>query len=345
MNSALPYLPLFSSTLLLGTFIAISSNQWIYVWMGLEINILSFVPLIISTSNNQETESAVKYFLAQATGSGLLLLGALNHFFSPLLFTGEKISIILILLGLITKLGIAPCHFWFPSVIAGLSWIICLILSTWQKLIPLLIIIFLIKINNTHLSLLPAALRRLIGGLGGLNQTQLRPLLAYSSIGHLGWIFATRVHSSAVSMIYFLTYALIITSVIVILNIASFKSLKHFSSLSKTPILLSSLIILTLLSLGGLPPITGFLPKWAAIDLIINTGQWTLLIILISGSLINLSYYLNIIFNLILKTDHSYKLKSTILSTTPILISIPACWILPLILLIIPYAMTILNKS
>lgn len=344
MHSIFPHLPLFSSTLFLGTIIALSSNQWIYIWIGLEINLLSFIPLVISQSNNQETEAAIKYFLAQATGSGLLLLGALNYFFYPIIFSGQKTSCIFILIGLIIKLGMAPCHFWFPSVIRRLSWTICLILTTWQKLVPLLIVFFLLNSIIYQLSLIPAALSRIIGGIGGLNQTQLRPLLAYSSIGHMGWIFAASFISASTSTIYFLIYIIIISPIILIIKSISKKSPKEFSSLSKTSISSIYILILCILSLGGLPPLTGFFPKWITIEALITRNQWLLTSILIIGSLINLSYYLNIFFSVNIKSQSHYQL--VIVKTSPILLilTLLASLTLPLATTIITYAMIIFNK-
>lgn len=87
-------------------------------------------------------------------------------------------------------MGIFPFHFWFPGVIAGLPWLSCLFLSTWQKVGPLFLIISLLEVNLITWLLLTfcvvASGSRLLGGLGGINQTQVRALLAYSSIGHLG---------------------------------------------------------------------------------------------------------------------------------------------------------------
>uniref|UniRef100_UPI0030E5E1B3 NADH dehydrogenase subunit 2 n=1 Tax=Pilargis wolfi TaxID=3023926 RepID=UPI0030E5E1B3 len=334
MNSVFPYLPLFTSTLILGTIMSLSSNQWIYIWMGLEINLLSFIPIMISSSTNQETEGAIKYFLAQAMGSSMLLLGAINLLFSPLLFTGQKTSCLFILLGLMTKLGMAPCHFWFPSVMSSLPWLSCLILSTWQKIIPMLIIIFILSPLNNQAFMAPAALSGLVGGLGGLNQTQLRPLLAYSSIGHMGWMYAVSSLSSTTSITYLIVYMLIIASIMYIMIKLPSKSVKQLNSMTSLPTLILTPLMLTLLSLGGLPPLTGFFPKWISMECLMSNNAWLIAMILVIGSLMNLYYYLNVFFSMYLKSSTNYMPQPSYSTYSMQLMSMMTCWSLPLAMLL-----------
>lgn len=91
------------------------------VWIGLEVNLLSFIPLLAQLDKHQETEAIVKYFLAQAVGSIMLLLGGLLSMSYYGLVLGYNIFRVVILAGLLIKMGAAPFHFWFPRVIASLS--------------------------------------------------------------------------------------------------------------------------------------------------------------------------------------------------------------------------------
>uniref|UniRef100_UPI0030E1B8CF NADH dehydrogenase subunit 2 n=1 Tax=Pilargis verrucosa TaxID=1818081 RepID=UPI0030E1B8CF len=333
MNSIFPYIPLFTSTLILGTLMSLSSNQWLFIWMGLEINLLSFVPLAIYTSQNQETEGAIKYFLAQAMGSGLLLLGVINYFFYPLLFTGYKTSCLFVVISLLIKLGMAPCHFWFPPVMASLSWPMCLILSTWQKLIPMSIIIFTMWPMTNYLFMAPAMLSGIIGGLGGINQTQLRPLLAYSSVGHMGWMYAASSASSTTSAMYLLIYILIVTSIMYLMMKITSKSTKQVTSVTMMSPMFISLLTMNLLSLGGLPPFSGFFPKWASIECLMMNNLWPTTLILIISSLMNLSFYLNIFFNTHLKSMTNYKINNNQPRIIMSMLTICSCWLLPLMML------------
>nr|YP_009493555.1 NADH dehydrogenase subunit 2 [Cryptonome barbada]AWN55970.1 NADH dehydrogenase subunit 2 [Cryptonome barbada] len=297
MNSILPSTTIFSSTLITSTFIALSSSHWLLMWMALELNLLSFIPLITSSSNHQETEAAIKYFMAQTTGSALLLFGVLLTYSSPPTFILPLVTP-MVLSSLLLKIGAAPLHFWFPNVMASLSWVSCLILSTWQKIIPISILISL-NLSSNKLIMVVSALSSLIGGIGGMNQTFLRPLLAYSSIGHLGWVLGISVISLPYSLMYFLIYCTVLTPLILILNSHQLSTMRQSLSIKSAPQQSQTALILTLLSLGGLPPLFGFLPKWLALEQLTLAPSTTMMTLaLLAGALMNLFYYLNIAFSL-----------------------------------------------
>lgn len=325
--SSFPYLFLFLSTLISRTFIALSASHWLILWVALEINIISFIPLITFSRQFQETEAAIKYFLFQALGSSLLLLGS----YSPNLFP-------LITIGILVKLGIAPFHFWFPSAINAIRWPICLLLTTWQKIIPLFVLINFCAFTSSSILIIIGSLNAIVGGVGGLNQTQIRPLLAYSSIGHMGWILAARSISNSTSRIYFIIYAITSITLFIFLYFINVSSSKLFSSLLSRNFLHFIILVLLLLSLGGLPPLTGFLPKWLVIS---NFDSLITPFILIAGSLINLFYYLNICFSCSLR-----KVEPIFFSPRPKLsffvLFIISALVLPIFLF---YALILLNKS
>ena len=286
-----PYSLLFYSTLLLGIFISITSNNWFRVWIGLEINIYSFIPLLLQSNINQEKEAAIKYFIIQALASGLLLTASLTLF--------SIISSFLIILRLIIKLALSPCHFWFPSVINSLSWSICWILTTLQKIAPLFLFSQNFFYYNTALICIISALSALTGAVGGLKQTQLRSILAYSSIGHLGWLTASLSSSFLAFNLYFLSYIIIISTIIYLIN-------KDFTRTALPSIFFYNnskpILSLSLLSLGGLPPLFGFFPKLFLLLVLTQNNFIFLPFILVVSSTINLYYYLKIIFFSTLQT-------------------------------------------
>ncbi len=330
-----PHLLLFSSTLIMGTTISLSATQWIYVWLGLELNLLSFIPMITSFKSSQTAEGRIKYFLPQAIGSGLLLLGGIITTHSSILVSTNT-SLLIILFALLLKLGVAPLHFWFPRVITNLSWPICLTLSTWQKVAPLLILIHLANSSFAPVLWVVRCLRALVGGVGGINQTHLRPLLAYSSIGHIGWVTAVAPVSYTTATLYFSTYLILITSIMYPLCLLPLNKANQASSLLTAPKTFTLIIIITLLSLGGLPPLTGFIPKLIALQTLTSQNQTILPLVLILGSLINLRYYLNLFFNLSLQSiltkpkeiKHNYPILPTIILATLSLSLIPLMLIL-----------------
>ena len=307
-----PFYFMSSSTLILSTIIAISRTNWLLIWLAIELNIISFIPIIRATTNFQETEASVKYLLVQALGSRLLILRSISIWISHQIFYG--INIILIF-SLLMKIGIAPCHLWYPSVITSIAWMPALLLSTWQKLAPLSIISFILIKTSSWIIVSLARLNALIGGMIGINQTHLRTIIAYSSITHIGWIIALIYKNISIpTIIYFRLYVILVIPIFLLINRINAKTINQLNSRAKSNNNQYIIIPILLLSLGGLPPLTGFFPKWFAIYLI-SPSSFILLMSLIVGSLINLYYYLNITFssilrNTLLNINWLYKIKT-----------------------------------
>nr|QGX86601.1 NADH dehydrogenase subunit 2 [Lumbricus rubellus] len=288
-----PTMALTLVTLVLSTLMALSSANWLFVWGAMELNLLSFIPIMMQTNNNQETEGSVKYFLAQALGSALLLMSStslwmpfsLLHNFMPLILTAA----------IMLKLGSVPCHFWYPSVMASISWISCLILSTWQKLAPLSILAFLLPQKNMNFIMSMAAMNAVVGGVMGMNQTQLRTIMAYSSIGHIGWMMSlAAIFKPSACITYFAIYCMLISPLFMSMSYLNMFSTKHLSKLSSYSSILHMSLMMIFLSLAGLPPLTGFMPKLMTIMLLVQSMKIVMLI-LIMGSVMNLFFYLNIV--------------------------------------------------
>lgn len=297
-----------------GTLFSISSCHWLGIWVGLEINLIGFLPLLVYQKRATGRESAVKYFITQAIGSSLLILGRLRIY--RISFTWEVFSFselwslgsLIVFSGIILKRGVFPFYFWLPSVIAGLSWFSCLLLATWQKIAPLFLIALFLNNNSIYLVLVLLSFfavgSRLIGGIGGINQTQLRALVAYSSIGHLGWILFSLVHRSWAMKVYLRIYVLISICIFLSLWYRNLGRLKNLNSSFRKKNEIIRILIL-FLSLGGLPPILGFISKWVAITTGINSSLMAFLFFLILGSVMSLFYYLSLLFSLFLSLNSS----------------------------------------
>lgn len=311
MFSNLPFSLGFFSVIFFGTVFSISSTHWLGIWAGLEINLIGFLPLLVYQKRMSERESAVKYFVVQAIGSSLLMFGRLSSY--NILFTWEIIDfssshllgLVIIFCGLILKMGVFPFHFWLPSVIAGLPWLSCLLLATWQKVAPLFLITsFVERVVIFSIFFVFCLLRggsRLIGGVGGINQTQLRALVAYSSIGHLGWILYAVLHRSWAIKSYFSIYVVISICIFVRLWYRNLNTMKRMNA-RLANLLSINRVLLMFLSLGGLPPLLGFISKWIVIGVGTQGVSWVFIGILILGSLLRLFYYLSLFFSLFLSS-------------------------------------------
>nr|QLY90305.1 NADH dehydrogenase subunit 2 [Simulium angustipes] len=199
-----------------------------------------------------------------------------------------------ILSSLLLKSGAAPFHFWFPGVMEGLNWWNNLILMTWQKIAPLMLISYCLNFNFIFNIII---LSIVIGSLGGLNQTSLRKLMAFSSINHLGWMLAAMMYSENLWLSYFIIYTYLSFTIVFIFNLFKFFHLNQlFSFYNQSPLVKFSLFV-SLLSLGGLPPFLGFLPKWMVIQSISNINSIFMLIIMVSFTLITLFFYMRITYS------------------------------------------------
>nr|QWB85651.1 NADH dehydrogenase subunit 2 [Sarmydus sp. N117] len=294
------YKLLFSLTLMIGTLIAVSAYSWMSMWIGLEINLLSIIPLLKEKENLYPSESALKYFIVQALASAILLFSLMillntEEFIN---YKMSQFSFFILNSAILTKMGAAPFHFWFPEVMGGLSWMNALIMLTWQKLAPMVLLMY--NINMTLFLSGIIVLSSVIGGAQGLNQVSLRKIMAYSSINHMGWMLSSMLNFQSIWLIYYATYTLISTNIIIIFQNLNIFHLKQLFNSMKNNYTVKILITLNFLSLGGLPPFLGFLPKWFTINNLVQNGFFLISVILITTTLITLYFYLRITFSALL---------------------------------------------
>nr|AND96616.1 NADH deshydrogenase subunit 2 [Euoniticellus intermedius] len=286
-----------------GTLISISSYSWMGMWLGLEINLLSIIPLMGTSKNSMQAEAAMKYFITQTLASMILLFSMIMMSLNMLFMMNDIILTSMYYSALFTKMGAAPFHFWFPEIIEGLSWMNSLIMLTWQKIAPLILITYP-NFTSFKFMIMIMIMSTLISGIMGMNQTNLRKLLAYSSINHLGWMLSSMLFFEMIWLFYFLTYSIITANIILILNSFNIFNMNQlFSSINKYP-LIKFFFMLNFMSLGGLPPFLGFLPKWLTIQMMIKMQLLSLSLIIIVMTLMTLFFYMRIItLGIIMKSD------------------------------------------
>nr|QGW42737.1 NADH dehydrogenase subunit 2 [Pelecanus crispus]QOD97382.1 NADH dehydrogenase subunit 2 [Pelecanus crispus]WOL23489.1 NADH dehydrogenase subunit 2 [Pelecanus crispus]WOL23493.1 NADH dehydrogenase subunit 2 [Pelecanus crispus]WOL23497.1 NADH dehydrogenase subunit 2 [Pelecanus crispus] len=296
-----PHAKLISSmSLLLGTTITISSNHWITAWAGLEINTLAIIPLISKSHHPRAIEATIKYFLVQATASTLILFSSMSNAWATgqwdITQLNHPTSCLLLTSAIAMKLGLVPFHFWFPEVLQGASMTTALLLSTMMKFPPITILFLTSHSLNPTLLAAMAIASAALGGWMGLNQTQIRKLLAFSSISHLGWMALIIAYSPDLTLLTFYLYTLMTATVFLAFNTT--KALKlstMMTAWTKAPVL-NVTLMLTLLSLAGLPPLTGFLPKWLIIQELTKQEMTTTATIITMLSLLGLFFYLRLAY-------------------------------------------------
>nr|BAV71485.1 NADH dehydrogenase subunit 2 [Tor tambroides] len=300
-----PYvLAILLSSLGLGTTLTFASSHWLLAWMGLEINTLAITPLMAQHHHPRAVEATTKYFLTQATAAAMILFASTTNAW----MTGEwnindlssPIASTMFMTALALKIGLAPMHFWMPEVLQGLDLLTGLILSTWQKLAPLALIIQTAQNVNPSLLTMLGILSALVGGWGGLNQTQLRKVLAYSSIAHMGWMIIIIQYAPQLTMIALGTYIIMTSAAFLTLKTLTTTKMNTLATTwSKNPILAST-TALVLLSLGGLPPLTGFMPKWLILQELAKQDLPIIATTMALTALISLYFYLRLCYTMTL---------------------------------------------
>nr|BAD99379.1 NADH dehydrogenase subunit 2 [Saara hardwickii]BAD99380.1 NADH dehydrogenase subunit 2 [Saara hardwickii] len=295
-----PLLLVFTTGLVTGTAIATSSHHWLMVWVGLEINTLAILPIISNPKHPRSMEATTKYFLTQAVASAILLFASTMNAWQTgqwdITQLNDKYSCTMMTIALAMKMGAAPFHFWLPEVLQGSTLQTALLISTWQKIAP---IVLLFSTSN-HLPkkalLIMGILSTMIGGLGGINQTQLRKILAYSSISNLGWTMAAVALMPKIAIMDITIYFIMTIPMFLLLTTTATKTLKDTSTMWTTTPMATTLLTMLLLSTGGLPPLTGFLPKLVMMNEFMSQSLTPLGTLMALASLFGLLYYLRMIY-------------------------------------------------
>jgi len=267
--------------LFISILMAIRFNSRIIIWISLEINILRFLP-IISSGLNIELENSVKYFIVQRWASIIFLM---RFFFCNYLFNRFYL---LLIIRMFIKLGVSPFHTWFISILKTCSLFILIILSTIQKLIPLIIlnniyinyIIFYFSIFFTIVFIV-FILSRVIN---------LNKLLALSSLGNILWLISRNILSIKLILLFILIYIYILLGIYIFYNIYYFNI---FMQINRINLFDKIIIVIVFISLGGMPPMLGFLRKLLILKIIFIYENIFLFLIIIFSSLILLYHYIS----------------------------------------------------
>nr|ATG83378.1 NADH dehydrogenase subunit 2 [Cnemaspis sp. 11 IA-2017] len=331
-------LTLLLTSLTTSTMIVMMSYHWLLAWMALELNTLSILPIIIKQHHPRATEAATKYFLMQAAAAALILFASTMNAMQTgqwdITNSTSTLTTTAITTALMLKLGLAPMHFWYPEVLQGSTMLTALLISTWQKLAPLTLLYLTAQTMPTNILLLMGMASALLGGWAGLNQTQTRKIMAFSSIAHMGWLVTIITMNPSLTTLTFLMYTIMTSSLFISMSTNKTNSITSLSTVwTHSPTLLVTMM-LTLMALGGLPPLSGFMPKWLILKELTTAGLLTLSTTLALASLPSLFFYIRMAYTTALtltpsttnikhkwrfKTQHSLSHTTTITMTTLLL--------------------------
>ena len=350
--------PILILSSVLGMMIMISSNDLIVFYMGLELQSLALY--VLATFNRDQiksSEAGLKYFVLSALSSGLLLYGcSLIYGFTGStnfnvianqLNTNEyalTFGIVFILVGLAFKISAVPFHMWAPDVYEGSPTSVTLYFTMVPKIAALTVFIrflyvpFLNLIDQWQMILIFLSIASMLfGAIAAIGQTNLKRLVAYSSIGHVGYALAglatgtnDGIQSSVIYITIYILMNLGLFSCLLMMkrNNEYYEKIEDLSGLSKNHPLLSLSLLIILFSLAGIPPLAGFFAKFYIFKSVLEQSMYFLAIVGLLSTVVAAFYYLRIIKIMYFDkekekydTDHSLWLKfSLTVSTLLILI-------------------------
>nr|ADW79924.1 NADH dehydrogenase subunit 2 [Anolis brevirostris wetmorei] len=330
------------SSLATGTIMTMTSYHWLMAWIGLEINTLAIIPIISTSHHPRSTEAATKYFLTQAAASATVLFSSMINAWQTGTWDITQMSYtpsnVLLTMALSMKLGLAPLHFWLPEVLQGSTLPTALIITTWQKLAPMTLIYLTINNLNPTILLILGLSSSTIGGWGGLNQTQTRKIMAYSSIAHLGWMATIASIMTNIMIMNLLVYLTMTTALFCSLIFSKSKTIQDTTTTWATSPMMTVITALSLLSLGGLPPLLGFAPKWLILEELTTQNLIPLATMMALFSLLSLFFYTRLVYTTTLtlppntlQAKFKWRFKQTP-PTSPIMITSTATiFLLPMV--------------
>nr|AUW38597.1 NADH dehydrogenase subunit 2 [Poecilocoris druraei]QXJ42681.1 NADH dehydrogenase subunit 2 [Poecilocoris druraei] len=273
---------LFFLIMMYGTILTLSSNSWISMWMGMEMNMIAFIPLM-NSKNKTSSEAMMIYLLVQSMSSMMFM-------FSIMMFNLTMYSMFMnmVTISLLIKLGASPFHLWLPEILTKMSWTNSAILMTWQKIAPLSVLNNMVYDNKImYLSIILCVS---MGALGGLNQMSLRKIMGYSSINHLGWMLSlSKVKNNWMN--YLIIYTIMVAMMCWMFHQYNMVHINQVNNMDMT-LTEKMTYLMSMMSLGGLPPFLGFLPKWLTIQTLIMDKMYVMITIMIMCSLLSLFYYM-----------------------------------------------------
>ncbi|MBX3689340.1 NADH-quinone oxidoreductase subunit NuoN [Dokdonella sp.] len=322
------YLLLLFATL--GMMLLVSAGSLVTVYLGLELLTLSSYALVaLNRDSVMSSEAAIKYFVLGALASGLLLYGmsmlygatgtldlAQIHAAADFSVGGAHrnllvFGLVFLVVGIAFKLGAVPFHMWLPDVYQGAPTAITLFIGTASKLAAFGMAWRLLEVAMgglhaqwTLMLAILAAISLAVGNVVAIAQTNLKRMLAYSTISHVGFVLLGFVNATpagyASAMFYMICYALMTAvafGVILLLARAGFEAeeIVDFKGLNQRNPWYAGVMAIAMFSLAGVPPLFGFFAKLMVLKAVIDAGQMWLAIVAIVFAIVGLFYYLNVV--------------------------------------------------
>nr|UAT98539.1 NADH dehydrogenase subunit 2 [Neoalcathous huangshanana] len=288
---------MFLVILTLSVMMSMSSNNFMTTWISMEINLISFVPIM--KKSNKMNEQSMKYLIIQSVASSIMMASMIinsivNH---PI---NESI---LMMTGVLMSMGMMPFHLWLPMTMQMMSWKICSMMMTMQKIIPTIVAA---QMTSMKLMMLPMAMSMFMGPVAGMKQTSMKKMMAYSSITNSPIMITCLKLSKQQFFLFFSMYSMIN---IFMINLMESNNINFMNQLNNQTNMTKLSMMTSAMSMSGMPPTTGFLIKWMIIK---SSMEMSIIMpmIMVSSSMISTFMYLNMFIPSMMKnTENKIKNK------------------------------------
>nr|WRQ18277.1 NADH dehydrogenase subunit 2 [Onukigallia sp.] len=274
---------LFLYSMSVGILLSLSSNNWLMIWIGLEISMMSIMPLM-AIKSPFSSESCLSYFIVQSISSSLMMLGML------LMIGNSNFDFLLIMsLSIMIKVGAAPFHIWMLQIVETMNWMMMFLILSVIKIAPMNMLSYIsIKLNMLSMVCL------MVGSILGLAQNSIRKILVYSSIFNLGFLISS-ISMNSVWMTYFLIYTMSLIFIMMPLNKMNITYINQIILNEKTNLSKINIFVI-MISMGGMPPMLGFLGKLMVIELLMSMKEFMVMLFMILSSMVVMFFYMRLSF-------------------------------------------------
>uniref|UniRef100_UPI0030DF7E59 NADH dehydrogenase subunit 2 n=1 Tax=Taeniothrips eucharii TaxID=1818613 RepID=UPI0030DF7E59 len=294
---------LFMLTMIMSMIMCVSSDTILGIWMSMEINMISFITLMTSNQNMMSEKSTMMYFLIQSISSTMVIMSAM---YSQMETYYEEFYMNFMFLAILMKLGMFPFYSWMITTIEGLSWNNCLILTTIQKIIPLM---FMTTYIHSKWIITMTMMNMMMATFKGLEMFSLRKILGFSSMNHLSMMMMAMLYSKQLLKFYFMIYLLMTISLTNFLKNSESNLLFQLLNVNKCNKVNNFIMMVLVFSMAGIPPFIGFIPKMLVISMMLKTSMVftsTLMLILNTTSIF---FYMRLMLTNFIMTLNTIKVK------------------------------------
>nr|QPN48670.1 NADH dehydrogenase subunit 2 [Lycorma delicatula] len=281
---------MFIMTMTMSIMMTMSSNSMMFSWMSMEINLISFLPLL--KKSNKMNEQSMKYLIIQSMSSSIMMTSMIIN----AIINCPINESILMMMSILMKMGMIPFHLWVPSIMQMMSWEMCMMMMTMQKMIPTIIAT---QMTSIKLMMMSMIMSMIMAPISGMKQTSLKKLMAYSSISNS----PVMIFSLMISKQQFIFLLIMYTTInLTMMNTFKKNNINFFNQINNQTNLTKMSLMISSLSMSGMPPTLGFLMKWMIMKSTICMTPMIPLIMLIS-SILSTFMYLNMMIPTMTKSN------------------------------------------